>query len=149
MEGVRALAAHGSWEQGFLALHRTEDGRFLARVRAGLPIHHRLETWADPADLFERIARYDLVVSWRYHGVLAAVLSRRPVVAVGVHGKVRDLARELGVPVISPSGVGSDAWRDILTRAFHAGPVDPGDRPARAEEALTTLARSLVSLKKL
>ncbi|MBL0057958.1 MAG: polysaccharide pyruvyl transferase family protein [Elusimicrobia bacterium] len=151
IEGVRSLSAGANWEHGFLPLHPTEDGPSLARARARFPFPHRLETWADPDDLFDRITRYDLVVSLRYHGLLAAVLAHRPALAVEVYGKVGDLARELGVPVIPPSVAGFEAWREMLIRAFLAGPVDPGDRPARAKEALEALGRSLAdtALKKL
>lgn len=130
----------GNFKHGLLALDPSEDGPALARFRNGLEVFHRLETWTTPDDIFEILSRYDLVVTMRYHGLVAAVLAGRPVVAVPGHGKVLDLARELNVPIVELKAVLSADWPDILRRAFEAGAPSAGDRPTRSAAALEELA---------
>ena len=122
----------------------SEDGPALARFRSGLEVFHRLETWTTPNDLFEVLSRYDVVVTMRYHGLVAATLAGRPVVAVPGHGKVLDLARELNVPMVNPLAVLSTDWPDVLRRAVEAGAPSVGDRPTRAAAALEELAAILL-----
>ena len=131
------------WEHGVMALHPAEDGPDLGRFRAGLPLFHRLESWADPGDVFQRMARYDLVVSMRYHGLVAAVLAGRPAVAIPDHGKVRRLAQALRVPMVEPAAVDSTDWERLFVSAVESGPPSPGDRPARAAMALDALAAAI------
>jgi polysaccharide pyruvyl transferase CsaB len=138
-------------EQGLLAFHPFDDAVDLARFRQCLRVFHRLETWNDPTEIFDRISRYDVVVTMRYHGIVAAVLAGRPVVAIPGHGKVLELARELKVPIVAPSAVSTTDWGDVLHRAFDAGAPSPGDRPARAASALEDMARCFddISLRNL
>ncbi|MBK8576412.1 MAG: polysaccharide pyruvyl transferase family protein [Elusimicrobia bacterium] len=133
-------------EQGLLAFHPSEDGPALGRFRDGLGMFHRLETWKDPADIFERISKYDVVVTMRYHGLVAAVLAGRPVVAIPGHGKVLNLARELNVPTVDPAAVSTTDWFGVIRRAFEAGAPSAGDRPARAAAALEEMARAVADL---
>lgn len=147
-QGVSLRAAlhsfPGNIKQGILALDPCEDAPALARFRNGLEIFHRLETWTTPNDLFEVLSRYDVVVTMRYHGLVAAALAGRPVVAVPGHGKVLDLARELNVPIVNPHAVLSTDWPDVLRRAFEAGAPTAGNRPTRAAAALEELAAILL-----
>jgi polysaccharide pyruvyl transferase CsaB len=134
------------FDQGVLALHPEEDAPSLEGFRReGFPFQ-RVETWAVPGDVFERMAAYDLVVTMRYHGLIAAVLAGRPVIAIAGHGKVRALARELDVPIVEPGSVSSVDWRALCRRTFAEGPRSSGDRPLRAARALESLRRDLSAL---
>jgi polysaccharide pyruvyl transferase CsaB len=141
---LRSVSPH--YQYGFLPLHPMEDRIPLAQCRQGFPHFHRLETWHVPGDIFERIAAYDLVVTMRYHGLIAAVLAGRPVIAIPGHGKVRDLAQELEVPMIEPGAVASTDWARVFRNAFEMGPRSPGVRPAQAAMALKDLLRDLTAL---
>lgn len=134
----------GDIKQGILALDPSEDGPALARFRNGLEVFHRLETWTTTNDLFEILSRYDLVVTMRYHGLLAAALAGRPIVAVPGHGKVLDLARELNVPIVEPTAFLYTDWPNVLHRTFEAGAPSAGDRRTRAAAALEELAAILL-----
>lgn len=127
--------------QGVLPLDPSEDGPSLARFINGTDTPPRLETWTTPQDIFDRLARYDLVIAMRYHGLVAAVLAGRPVIAIPAHGKVRDLARELNVPMVEPRSISSTDWVSLLEKTFETGAPKPGDRPANAINALNEFAR--------
>ena len=51
---------------------------------------------ANVDSVFEEVARSRLVVGMRYHTVVSAVMSARPVVVIGYSPKARSLARHLG-----------------------------------------------------
>ena len=129
--------------QGILALDPEEDGPSLARFRNAVKVFHQWESWAKPNDLFEILSRYDLVVTMRYHGLVAAALAGRPVVAIPGHGKVADLARELRVTIVDPLSVSTTDWSRVLQDAFQSGAPSVGDRPLRAAAALEALAGTL------
>lgn len=139
---VNGLQAREPWDHGFLLFHPAADRPVVAALRARLNFPHRLETWEKPDDVFAVLGRYDLVVSMRYHGLVAAALTSRPSVALAAHGKVESLARELNVPVVSGEA-SVDDWRKELRAGFERGPVSPGERPAVARRNLAALARWL------
>jgi polysaccharide pyruvyl transferase CsaB len=141
---LNALARAEPWEHGFLALHPELDGPALTRLRRRLDFFHRLETWREPEDVFAAVARYDLVVSMRFHGVIAARLARRPAVAVAAHAKVRRAAEEAGVPVAE---AGADLGR-VVRGAFDSGTWRDPSRVAalagRARTGLRDLERAIL-----
>jgi polysaccharide pyruvyl transferase CsaB len=133
-------------QQGIMTLDPSEDGPPLRRFYTQGNTLLRLETWTTPQDIFDRLASYDLVITMRYHGLVAAVLARRPVVVIPAHGKVRDLARELNVPIIEPRSVSSTEWLPLLEKIFENGAPRAGDRPARAATALNEFARVFANI---
>jgi len=52
---------------------------------------------AEVPDLLNLLAGFDLVVATRYHGVLLALASAVPTVAVSYHPKTRDLMQDMGL----------------------------------------------------
>lgn len=139
---LNGLRAQEPWDHGFLPFHPAHDRPVVAALRARLNFPHWLETWNRPDEIFATLGRYDLVVSMRYHGLVAAALTSRPAVALAAHGKVESLARELGVPRVSET-TSIDDWRKTLRTGFDQGPASPGERPAIARRNLSALARWL------
>jgi hypothetical protein len=133
---LNRLARSRPWSHGLLSFHPGEDGPSVARLRGRLRFFHRLETWTGLDGIFRCLEDYDLIVTMRFHGLVAAGLSGRAVVALAGHGKVRDLARETGALCLPLDRAGDADWEDILLRAFARGPLNAGDRPARARQAL-------------
>jgi len=136
-----ALRALPDKTHAFLSFHPAADRAFLADVRARARVFHGLETWSDPRDVFAVIARYDAVVSMRFHGLLAAALVGVPVVSLAAHGKVADLARELGMPTVALDAPASD-WPAALASAA-ATPAEQVDAyRLEARAALESLSRA-------
>jgi polysaccharide pyruvyl transferase CsaB len=133
----------GTWDHGVLALDPTEDAEGVGRFRSTTPFFTRLERWSQPDDILNVMGRYDLVVTMRYHGLVCAALAGRPALAIPSHGKVQDLADELGVSTVSP-WLGAVSWPSVLNSAFLKGPADVGDRPQQARRALDELAQQIV-----
>lgn len=133
-------------QQGVMTLDPAEDDppmrRFLSRMNTPLC----LETWTKPRDIFDRLAGYDLIVTMRYHGLVAAVLAERPVVVIPAHGKVRDLARELNVPIVEPQSILSTDWLSLFNESFANGAPRAGDRPTHAKNALNDFARVFANI---
>ena len=114
--------------------------------------------WSDPSELPALIARYDAVVSMRYHGVLLAALAGRPSVALAHEGKVAALAA--GVFVIFASGWAYArslsrllATATEFTRQIAAGnlgtplaPGNPVDEIGALRFSLEATRRNLVGL---
>ncbi|MBP9128455.1 MAG: polysaccharide pyruvyl transferase family protein [Elusimicrobia bacterium] len=132
----------GVWDHGILALDPTEDAEGVGRFRSMTPFFTRLERWSQPDDLLSVMGRYDLVVTMRYHGLVCAALAGRPALAIPSHGKVQDLADELGVSTVCP-WVGVVNWPSVLYNAFLKGPPEVGERPNQARLALDDLAHQI------
>lgn len=139
VNGLRALEP---WDHGFLMMHPAQDRALLGALRARLTFPHRLETWERPEEVWAILGRYDLVVSMRYHGLVAAALTSRPAAALAAHGKVDVLARELGASRLSWGATATD-WRERIRAAFDRGPASPGERPDVARRDLAALERWL------
>lgn len=127
------------WEHGVLPLDPTEDAEGVGVFRSGAPFATRLERWTDPDDLLRVMGRYDLVITMRYHGLVCAALAGRPALAIPGHGKVQDLAVELGVPAVEPWSEPVN-WPTVLNGSFMKGPIGVGRRPDEARRALDDLA---------
>ncbi|MBI4397486.1 MAG: polysaccharide pyruvyl transferase family protein [Elusimicrobia bacterium] len=122
-KALNFVAEHAHWAHGFLAFHPELDMPSLSRLRAGLRFFHRLESWTTAQDLFDVIRRYDIVISMRFHGVLAAHLAGRPCVAVAGHQKVGDIAELLGDPVLLPENLDG---RSLVARISTCWESDKG-----------------------
>lgn len=131
--------ALGQWEHGVLSMDPVGDADGVGRWRNAAPFFTRVERWGDPDDLLRVMGRYDVVVTMRYHGLVCAALAGRPALAIPGHGKVRELAVDLGVPVLEPWN-GPVEWPDVLNRAFLKGAPPVGNRPEQARRALADLA---------
>jgi polysaccharide pyruvyl transferase CsaB len=128
-------------QHGIIPFDPFEDGPALADLKKRFPVFPPVETWSTVHDVFDRLSRYDLVVTMRYHGLVAAALAGRPVIAIPSHRKVADLACALRVPTVEPGSVASTDWVRLFRRTFDSGAPTPGDRPARAAAALDQIAR--------
>ena len=132
----RASAALGA-PVHFVALQRNRDHPLHERVAARM---QSVVSLATPSvhDVVDEIARGVVVVSMRYHGVVAATLAGRPSVAIGYSPKVAALAGELGSAARlvswSVDGLGAidGAVRDVM---------DHADIATRAREQLRARER--------
>jgi polysaccharide pyruvyl transferase WcaK-like protein len=123
IEGVAGFAA---WllEQGHSVRLLVGDLAYDKRVKADLvrlleqrapgfdPARIIDEPLTSPEDLYDQLARTDMVVATRFHNVLLALMLGRPVIALSYHEKLRSLmagvgaaeysvdAEELDVPVL-------------------------------------------------
>lgn len=127
--------AHREVHHAVWGLHPAEDERWIAEGRREWPDNVEAGVIDVPDDLFGRIAAADLVVSMRYHGVVAAGLAGRPVLALGGYGKVRLLAESMGVPLWDPAV----SNKDVLLRAMERTPFDSRPWEESARTALSSL----------
>lgn len=103
-ELARGLAAKG-WRVVLFPTQIRMDPEtiedIVGRLAAGgAPEASRVESAtgiADVADLFDVLEQFDLVVATRYHGVLLALASGIPTVAVSYHPKTRDIMEHMGL----------------------------------------------------
>jgi polysaccharide pyruvyl transferase CsaB len=137
---LNALASSTGWKQDFLSFHPAQDRAGLSRLRTHLTFFHREEKWNTPNEIIEVMARYDLVVSLRYHGLVAATLARRPVVGLATHDKVGRLTADLGCGLLKPDETADD-WETVIREAFDRGPVPMGRRTEDARRGLADLSR--------
>lgn len=133
------LAAETGWFFGFLPFHPEQDLPGIEDLRRRLKRPAALETWKDPDEIFGRLGGYDLVVSARFHGLVAAALAGRPALAFPGYAKTGALAAELHTPLLAPEG----DWASQLRAAFEKGPADPQNRPAEAAAALAGFRAAL------
>jgi polysaccharide pyruvyl transferase WcaK-like protein len=115
--------------------------------RGGAP---RLLPWGPGAgglvDARDRMAGAELVVAFRFHGVVAAAAAGTPCVAVGSEPGIRALAARLGQPWI-PAGTDGEVVGQVVDEARGRGPAPPSAvkaEVARAEEGFR-LARLLLT----
>ncbi len=107
---VTCLAFFTSW----LIKNKYRVLFFPTQIRADVPVFHDVKSlisydattdlsqWLlepiiqDVPDLISALARTDIVVATRFHGILLAFLLNRPVVAISNHHKMTDLMRSMG-----------------------------------------------------
>ncbi len=136
---TRIFHAHRDVRHAVWGLHSAEDERWIAAGRREWPKDVEAGVVDAPDDLFRRAASADLVVSMRYHGVVAAGLAGRPVLAWGGYGKVRLLAESMGVPLWDPGTSDSN----VLLRAMARTPFNSGPWEEAARTALGSLRASV------
>jgi hypothetical protein len=144
---LNELAGAGG-AHGFLALQPGLDLPALGRLRLRLDFPSRLESWNVPDDVFRAVRRYEVVVSMRYHGLVAAALAGRRCAAMADHGKVLEIARSLSVTVLRRGDLSAPALAALTAHARAAAPVDPASWRARAERGLAELEAELGNLIK-
>lgn len=79
----------------FVALQRDRDHALHAEIAAAMRAPATFAT-PDVAEVVDEISRGAVVVSMRYHGIVAATLAGRPSVAIGFSPKITAIAGELG-----------------------------------------------------
>jgi len=110
------------------ALHEQVAGRMRATVSFAQPGVH---------DVLDEVGRGAIVISARYHGVVAATLAGRPSVAIGYDPKVEALAGDLEpvVRLVSWSRKGVASLPDAAVAVvMHADAVEEGRERLRARE---------------
>jgi polysaccharide pyruvyl transferase CsaB len=138
------LAGLPGFDHALLPLHPAHDDVFVEKLRArGPAVRWDGDT---PDEIPRRLAEADVVVTMRYHGLVLAALAGRPAVALAAHGKVAQLARDLGVPVVEPRAWSVAALSAAVRDASARPPADPAPRAASARAALAELARELSSV---
>jgi polysaccharide pyruvyl transferase WcaK-like protein len=107
---IERVAAFAAWllEQGHSVRLLVGDLTYDKRVKADLlrlleesaPRFDRARIIDDPLnspeDLYEQLAKTDMVVATRFHNVLLALMLGRPVIALSYHEKLRSLMAEVG-----------------------------------------------------
>jgi len=136
---LHALKTEGPWQHGLMMFHPSEDAPGLGWLRSHLPFFHTQEHWTTPSDLLEKMANWDLVVTMRYHGLVAASLVGRPALALSHHGKVQNLAESLKIPSTPLENSFQVSWPTLFQQSFANGPVSPTPRPIQSQQALQNL----------
>lgn len=67
---------------------------FVQKIIRGFP-KLELRLWKDWEDLLSIFSELNLIISWRYHGILLASLYQKPVVGIGNDPKIKSLLKEL------------------------------------------------------
>ena len=78
---------------------------------------------ADPSLIFRHMARCAVLVSSRFHGVIAGLLSGIPTAAISDTGKIDLLAKELGFSRIDKQRVSGQAVIDLAERVRASEPL--------------------------
>lgn len=133
-------------DHALLGLHPAHDDVFLEELRHTRRGPTSLCRADDPEGLFRAVAKADVVVSMRYHGVVLAALAGRPTVALAAHGKVADLAVDLGIPVLRSPGCSAGGLSDALRDAVAVSAAVTASRRDAARTALEGLRRELSSM---
>lgn len=81
----------------------------------------------DPSLIFRHMARCAVLVSSRFHGVIAGLLSGIPTAAISDTGKIDLLAGELGFARIDKQGVSGKAVIDLVNRTKASTPLSLSD----------------------
>lgn len=123
---LNTLQGRTGWGMGFMAFHPQRDMPVLSRIRSRLAFFHVWEPWENSEELFSVMSRYDVVVSMRYHGIVAASLCRRACVALADHGKVTELMHALNIPGVRRNEMSEDAMGDTIQRAWDKRKMERG-----------------------
>ena len=97
---------------------------------------------AEPKYIFDNLARCEKVISSRFHGVIAAILTGIPTVAVSDTSKLDILSKRLGFESVKKIDIDEECLAAALERADKPVAVPRGFR-ADAAEHLAELRRYL------
>lgn len=93
------------------------DMHFLREVRVRTPFPHDRVEILGPTDFSRRLAGSTLVISERYHGLIAALIAGVPFVGIGDDPKILSFCKEAGMPSFVRDALHEAAAADLLERA--------------------------------
>lgn len=93
------------------------DMHFLREVRVRTPFPHDRVEILGPTDFSRRLAGSTLVISERYHGLIAALITGVPFVGIGDDPKILSFCKEAGMPSFVRDALHEATASDLLERA--------------------------------
>ncbi len=96
------------------------DMHYIREVRVRTPFPHERVDVLGASDFARRLPGSTLVISERYHGLIAALIAGVPFVGIGDDPKIHSFCKEAGMPAFVRDALHEATASDLLERALSA-----------------------------